>query len=157
MPDYLSPVCTPESPIYIAALNGNRETLKRLCALSNKEVDTKANNGKTPLHIAVENGDEESVRILLDAGANAKTSYCFWWTAIDFAKSGQKPEHQRILKLLETHLQNYPDGIKPRSKATEYTPLFSLNENIKQYSTSVHTELSELPRKNPVQKKETSF
>ena len=58
-----------EGPIYRAAFDGDLATIRRLLA---EGVDLEACNdmGQTPLHLAIENGNVEVVKFLLEAGAD---------------------------------------------------------------------------------------
>lgn len=109
-----------ETPTFLAAKHGQADAIRAL-SIAGADMDTRNNNDKTPLHIATQNGHVETVRALLEAGADASMPYLFFWTAIDWAKENKQPGHKQIVQLLETHLKDYPTGVK--AKINESSPL----------------------------------
>jgi len=100
------------TPVYIAAFYGNAEAITALHT-AGANVNTPENgDGMTPVYIAAQNGHAAAITALLEAGADAsiKTQ---WGTALEQAKQGKEPGHAEIVKLLEAHLKQYPNGIKP--------------------------------------------
>jgi uncharacterized protein len=61
-------------------------------------IDAESPNGTTPLMMAARYGSEESVRLLLDAGADFQVKNKLGLTALDFAKLGVRPGNIRALE-----------------------------------------------------------
>jgi len=99
------------TPVYIAAFSGHAAAITALHT-AGANVDTSNKYGKTPVHIAAEMGHAAAITALLEAGADAsiKTK---WGTPLEQAKQGKEPAHAEVVKLLEAHLKQYPNGIKP--------------------------------------------
>jgi ankyrin repeat protein len=97
------------TPIYIAARQGHAEAISALKA-AGANVNM-PNKGITPLWVSTSMGHTTAITALLEAGADAsiKTK---WGSALKKAREGKKPRHPEIVRLLETHLQQYPNGIK---------------------------------------------
>lgn len=86
--------------IYIAALNGDIEELKKL--LPSQTVNRKFGRGnKNALMAAAENGNVEAVRLLL-AQPNIEVNQqdAFGRTALDFARASISPHKQAVIDLL---------------------------------------------------------
>lgn len=118
-------VNTPNSdgvtPVCVAAENGHIAAIRTLAALG-ANMDKPENKGLTPIFIAAQAGDATTVSVLLEAGANAsiKTPE---GSPLEQAKKGRQPEHWEVVSLLETHLKQYPNGIKTQMLAnTELAP-----------------------------------
>ena len=85
------------SPLHYAA-TGPEPTLVQLLIARGAEIDALAPNGSTPLMMAAQYGSEDSVKLLLGAGADAKRRNTRGLTAVDFARlSGRAP----LVKQLE--------------------------------------------------------
>jgi len=99
------------TPVYLAAQEGHAEAISALKA-AGANVDAPDNDGKTPVFIAAKNGHTTAIVALLEAGANAsiKTKR---GTALDQARKGKEPGHPDVVRLLEAHFKQYPNGIKP--------------------------------------------
>ncbi len=61
--------CASNSPLHQAVLKGDKNKVATLLQQGAK-VDTRDSRGRTPLFIAAENGDADTVQELLDHGAN---------------------------------------------------------------------------------------
>ena len=59
--------------VTVAAFKGDSDMLEVLCSIEGVNVDTQRSwDGKTALHIASEQGNEECVKVLLAAGASVE-------------------------------------------------------------------------------------
>jgi ankyrin repeat protein len=58
--------------LHVAVACGNAAATSTILGAPNVEVDAKDGEGRTALHLAVAKNDLESVKLLLEAGANAK-------------------------------------------------------------------------------------
>ena len=68
-------------------------------------LDTRGDNGATPLHAAAYNGSAETVRLLLDRGADIEAHDTNWnSTPLDWAAvgSGEQPRNNPAADWLET-------------------------------------------------------
>jgi hypothetical protein len=98
------------APIHIAVRNGNAVAamaLKRAGA----NMDSPNSDGFTPICIAAETGDVAVIAALLEASADAsiKTPQ---GTPLELAKRGKEPGCPEVVRLLEAHLKQYPNGTK---------------------------------------------
>ncbi len=71
----------------IAAREGNADLLKALLAMKKIDINGTDNNGRTPLMYAAGSKNVETVRVLLDQGANPTTrdtlgATALWWAAM---------------------------------------------------------------------------
>ncbi len=101
------------TPIYVATENEHTAAIIALGAAGAK-IDTLDNNGFTPLCMAVKVGDVAVVSALLEAGANANVKTPRG-TPLEGAQKGTGPGHPEVVRLLETHLKQYPNGIMTRN------------------------------------------
>src|SRR5262249_8332341 len=103
-PDALSGEIVTQQPDPIVARfmqslpNADRAGFKRLVQESTKSVNAKGQAGWTPLMYAALYGDAETVRLLLDQGANANTQNDAGGTALMYAT-----EDERKVQLLLDH------------------------------------------------------
>lgn len=96
------------APLHYAAASG-RVALVQLLLDRHAYIDAESPNGTTPLMMAAQYGDIESLRALLDGGADAALKNQLGLTALDFARRGQRPDH---IELLERVL-GAAAGVKP--------------------------------------------
>jgi ankyrin repeat protein/serine/threonine protein kinase len=98
------------TPVYVAAFNGHASAITALHA-ADANVNTARGDSDTPLCAAARNGYALAVSALLEAGADCslKTK---WGTALEQAKRGKEAGYREVVKVLEEHLQRYPNGIK---------------------------------------------
>ena len=125
-------------------------TLKGLGA----NIDIRNQDDKTPLFIAAENGQLEAITALLDAGANASLTSRHG-TALEAARRGSSRSSREIgiVRLLETHLQQYPDGVKPvriEKEAVSLHANFSRPEHKSPSTLTQFQQSTALARKSPV-------
>ena len=106
-----TPIPNGATPVYVAAQKGQAAAIAALKA-AGANVNTPNKNGVTPVSIAASQGHAAAIAALLEAGADAsiKTK---WATALEEAKEGKEPGHLEVVRLLKTHLKQYPNGIKP--------------------------------------------
>jgi hypothetical protein len=109
------------TPVCAAAYGGHAKAITALKA-AGADVNTPEVNGLTPLYIAVQMGDVTVINALLEAGANANTRTP-QGIPLELAKRDTTQKGQDIVRLLETHLQQYPNGIKTLVVNSEATPL----------------------------------
>ena len=87
-----------------ACINGNDEVARLLVELGS-ELDHKGTFNRTALHLAVSNGHESCVRILLSARASVKVKNKNGKTALDLALARMSSEgntkNKRIVRLLK--------------------------------------------------------
>lgn len=102
------------SPLHVATENGHIEAILALKAAGAK-MDVTDDNGSTALCMAVQMGDATLVNTLLEAGADARFETSEG-TPLKQAKEGarknKEPKYQELVRLLEAHLKQYPNGIK---------------------------------------------
>ncbi|HQW57793.1 MAG TPA: ankyrin repeat domain-containing protein [Gammaproteobacteria bacterium] len=63
-------------------------------------------------------GDATATRALLESGANASIRTPSG-TALEQARRGQEPSHREVVRLLEEHLKQYPNGMRPELNPPE--------------------------------------
>lgn len=97
-------------PICAAVYNGSAATIMALKA-AGADINAIEINGLTPIYIAVQMGDVTVINALLEAEANANTRTP-QGTPLELAKQDTAQKGQDIVRLLEAHLQQYPNGIK---------------------------------------------
>lgn len=109
------------TPVCAAAYAGSAKAITALKA-AGANVNTPEINGLTPIYIAVQMRDVKVISALLEAGANVniKTPH---GTPLGLAKQGTRQRDQDIVRLLEAHLQQYPNGIKILAANPESTQL----------------------------------
>ena len=108
--DVNTPDDSDTTPVCAAAYGGHAKAITALKA-AGANVNTTEVNGLTPLYIAVQMGDLTVINALLEAGANANTRTP-QGTPLELAKQNTTQKGQYIVRMLETHLQQYPNGIK---------------------------------------------
>ena len=137
-----------ESPLMLAALKGHLALVKKLVerdADVNKTgwtalhyaasgghvqvidfllehsayIDAESPNGTTPLMMAAMYGSPESVKLLIQAGADLNVKNTVGMTALDFAVRGKR---QNAKELIETGLQRQADRAARMAKPTVAEP-----------------------------------
>ncbi len=98
------------TPVCAAAYGGYAKAITALKAVG-ADVNATEVNGLTPIYIAVQMGDVTVINALLEAGANANTRTP-QGTPLELVKQDTTQKGQDIVRMLETHLQQYPNGIK---------------------------------------------
>ncbi|XP_016442853.1 uncharacterized protein LOC107768252 [Nicotiana tabacum] len=95
-----------ETPLHMAAKNGSNEAVKMLLA-HGALVEAKANNGMTPLHLAVWHSlraeDCSTVKTLLEHDANCSAEDNEGMTPINHLSQG--PGNEKLRELLNWHLE----------------------------------------------------
>lgn len=109
------------TPVCAAAYTGGAEAITALKA-AGANVNTPEVNGLTPIYIAVQMKDVKVIKALLEAGANVNTKTPHG-TPLELAKQGTTQRDQDVVRLLEAHLQQYPNGIKTLAANSESTQL----------------------------------
>jgi ankyrin repeat protein len=89
------------TPLHYAASTGQVAVIEFLLENS-AYIDAESPNGSTPLMMAAMYGSPESVKVLIQAGADLNVKNQLGLTALDFAVRGQR---QNAKELLETGLQ----------------------------------------------------
>ena len=90
--------CGPSISIHKSVEEGNIEAVKQHLA-AETDVNAKAEDGHTPLHIAAVNGKKEIAELLIDKGADVNAKYDGWTPLHDAASYG----HKEIAELLITN------------------------------------------------------
>lgn len=85
------------TPLHYACTKGHLEVAQFL-VLNGAVVDSTSLNGTTPLMMAVQSGNENLVKFLLDKGADIKIKNGLGLTAIDIAEIYEKPNIAAGLK-----------------------------------------------------------
>ncbi|WP_128113551.1 ankyrin repeat domain-containing protein [Polynucleobacter necessarius] len=103
------------TPLHYACTNDGHIEVTQFLLANGATVDSRGLNGTTPLMMAVQSGNEDLVKLLLDKGANIQIRNNLGLTAIDIADIYQKPWigdglRSRWLKLYK---QVYVSNIKP--------------------------------------------
>ncbi len=109
------------TPVCAAAYTGGAKAITVLKA-AGANVNTPEVNGLTPIYIAVQMRDVKVISALLEAGANVNTKTPHG-TPLELAKQGATQRDQDLVRLLEAHLQQYPNGIKTLAVNSESTQL----------------------------------
>ena len=91
----------PKISIHQAAKDGNIEAVK-LDLADGMDVNTKDDNGRTPLHYATEEGQKETAELFIAAGADVNAKNNLGGTPLHFAAFGG---HKEIVELLITNGQ----------------------------------------------------
>jgi hypothetical protein len=86
------------TPLGIAAYNGHTEVVKLLLNDANCDVDSRDDQGCTPLWQAARNGRIQSLRLLLAAGADPSIPGEQGWQAIDVAREKDRTECIALLE-----------------------------------------------------------
>ena len=73
------------TPLYYAVFCGFSELAKRLIMTHAEDVNAKCYDGRTPLHVASEEGHVDAVRVLLDHGVRVNSQDSLNWTPLHFA------------------------------------------------------------------------
>ena len=127
------------TPVFVAAVMDNALAIAALHA-AGANVNTPIPDGTTPVFISAQQGHAEAITALLEAGVDAGVETPFG-TALEEAEKGKEPEHKKVVKLLEGHLQQYPSGIKPvkaiatNKEATQALMSKSLSSSHKEVKT----------------------
>jgi len=108
--DVNTPDDSDTTPVCAAAYEGHAKAITALKA-AGANVNAIEVNGLTPLYIAVQMRDVKVISALLEAGANVNTETPHG-TPLELAKQDTTQKGQDIVRMLETHLQQYPNGIK---------------------------------------------
>lgn len=109
---------TNPSPLHLAALNGETETVQMLSTA----VALKATNSKglTPLHLAAFQGHSDTVRALLAAGANKEARCQQGQTPLHFsARRGHVDTTGILLEAGAKVSAESSSGVKPKDLATD--------------------------------------
>lgn len=85
------------APLHYAAASG-KVALVDLLLEHHAYIDAESPNGTTPLMMAAQYGDAQSLQRLLAAGADASLVNQLGLSALDFARRGQRPDHIEILE-----------------------------------------------------------
>ncbi|MBU1361628.1 MAG: ankyrin repeat domain-containing protein [Gammaproteobacteria bacterium] len=85
------------APLHYAATNGHVTIMKELLE-KHAFIDAESPNGTTPLMMAAMYGTTDAVRLLLDEGADVQMKNQQNMTAVDFAKRANRPD---AIKLIE--------------------------------------------------------
>lgn len=94
------------TPLHYAATGGHVDIIALLLD-KHAYIDASSPNGSTPLMMAAMYGSLESVKALLDAGADAAIQNDLGLTALDFARRGNKPD---AAELLASHVRKVVTG-----------------------------------------------
>ncbi|KAL5470831.1 hypothetical protein EMCRGX_G028866 [Ephydatia muelleri] len=86
----------PLSPLFIAAMKGDLEEVKRLLALG-VDINESTKWGNTPLHAACYKGRTEIARLLLERGADLKRTTKAGITPLHLACFGRHADTVRLL------------------------------------------------------------
>ena len=102
------------TPMHYACSKGQLEVAQFLVA-NGAVVDSTSLNGTTPLMMAVQSGNEQLIRFLLDQGADISVRNSMGYSAIDIADIYEKPWISNGLKSrwLKLYKQPYPGPLKP--------------------------------------------
>jgi ankyrin repeat protein len=97
--------------VFDAAFNGNSNLITEFIK-EGRDINRRLRpSGITPLYIATVSGHLKVVKVLLDAGANAKID-TYNGSVLDAVKRGTQQIHAGIATRLEGHLARYPAGIR---------------------------------------------
>ena len=99
------------TPVYMAAQGGHARAITALKA-GGADVDIPTNDGRTPIFIAAYNGHAEAVSALLEAKADARSRKAALEIALEQGRKVKGRGHQEIVRLLEAHFKQPPDGIE---------------------------------------------
>ena len=99
------------TPVFVAAQNNHPSTITALHA-AGANMNTAIPDSRTPMFMAAQLGNPEAITALLAAGADAsiKTQ---WGTALEYAKRSKEPGQLEVVRRLEAHLKQCPNGVKP--------------------------------------------
>ena len=137
--DVNTPDDSDTTPVCAAAYGGHAKAITAL-KVAGANVNAPEVNGLTPIYIAVQMGDITVVNALLEAEANVSTKTP-QGTPLELAKRDTTQKGQYIVKLLETHLQQYPNGIK---RTAEQLLLTELQKKLVEHCQDEHWYLKRL-------------
>ena len=84
------------TPLHYAATGGHVELIQILLEES-AYIDAESPNGTTPLMMAARYGSAKATQLLIEEGADLQTKNQLGFTAVDFAKQGNRPDAQEII------------------------------------------------------------
>lgn len=84
------------APLHYAATGGHAEVITLLLEHS-AYIDAESPNGTTPLMMAAMYGNAESVKVLLDAGADPAVRNALRLSALDFARRADRTDSQTLI------------------------------------------------------------
>jgi len=83
--------------LHVASVNNDKESVEELLK-AGADINAKGENGFTPLHYAVEQGNYNIVNLLIYFGANKSVKNEFNETALDLAVNLDEPKIEKFLK-----------------------------------------------------------
>lgn len=83
--------------LHVASVNNDKESVEELLK-AGADINAKGENGFTPLHYAVEQGNYNIVNLLIYFGANKSVKNEFNETALDLAVNLDESEIEKFLK-----------------------------------------------------------
>ena len=86
------------TPLHEAVSRNKYKVIPDLCRSKKADVNARANSGYTPLHIAANAGHIESVKVLLEIGADISRTDDYGKTPKETAGLSSKPSIVRLLK-----------------------------------------------------------
>lgn len=114
-----------------AALSADIERVKYLLTKKGVNINNRGNDGETPLHLAVINGDEEMMGLLLDHKADADQADGDGYTPLALAASRNKTSAIKLLVARGAKLEvPIPGGYSPLFVATAQGKLAASQELI---------------------------
>lgn len=84
------------TPLHYAATNGHREMIELLLE-HHAYIDAESPNGSTPLMMAAQYANAQTVQLLLDAGADPRVKNQQQLTAIDFALRASREDSAELI------------------------------------------------------------
>lgn len=99
-----------DTPIHIAAQQGNTGPLRSLLKFWPKEIDSRDGEGNTALNLAAHNGHKAAVALLVEYGANIKNKDKDGSTPLHDAAAEGYPEIVELLLKKQSDIINLRDG-----------------------------------------------